>query len=241
MARRDSCFRCRSSSECRATTDERSARVRAGVRPSRKRDVAGCVPAARRRATTRAAQLPRTPGTSWPPHVVKCTLPRARAAGTYARDHVHLRHAEDARVAAHPHSSARSMRDNVRAHGREAVGATGTPRRYDGTSVTDEREEAARHRVHDAHAALDAARQAARRRRSRPMDHGARGAESAAMTRPWARPQGVPRNPAQAAPVGGEKNGRRPHRCLQSDRESALRRPQTLDHEVRRRSTRKRR
>jgi hypothetical protein len=49
------------------------------------------------------------------------------------------------------------MRDPIRAHGRVAGDATGARPRHDGTSMTDEREEAARHRVHDAHAALDAA------------------------------------------------------------------------------------
>jgi hypothetical protein len=44
---------------------------------------------------------------------------------------------------------------------------------------------------------------------------------------------------AHLAPAGEEKNGRRPHRCLQSDREVALRRPRNPDHDLRRRSKRR--
>ena len=92
-------------------------------------------------------------------------------------------------------------------------------------SVANVRNEAARHRVHDAQSTLGAARWLAARRGPRRPDCRVRLADDPATRLPQARPDDVAGRSAHLAPAGEEKNGRRPHRCLQSEREVALRRP----------------
>lgn len=106
-----------------------------------------------------------------------------------------------------------------------------------GVSVANVRDEAARHRMHDAHPALGAARRLAMRRRPCRSDRGTGLADEPATRLTQARAHDMAERPAHFAPTGEEKNGRRPHRCLQSEREVALRRPRNPDHGLRRRPT----
>ena len=177
--------RCSRDSECRATTDERSARA-----------------------------------------------PRPDAAGG------------DVRRRAVRERRQRSVLHSCRAgpalHGRRATAVASRGSGATPGSVTDVREIAARHRVHDARPPLGAARRPPMRRRPYRAHCTAAfaSADGVALAPARARARHVAGNPSHAAPVGRKKNGRRPHRCLQSGRESALRRPQTLRPGLRRRSRR---
>jgi hypothetical protein len=92
-------------------------------------------------------------------------------------------------------------------------------------SVPDQRQESARHRVDDALAWLHAARgRAPRRGAQRPA--GVRtNVASRAVRSAHAGALHVTGRPALRTPTSGQKNGRRPHRCLQSGRKKTSRRP----------------
>ena len=195
-----------------------------------------------RRATIRAAQQPRLPGTSWPPRDVnRCARRCARirgcrcSSGRFVMQMLHALRGARTRPCGRPGTEVRESRTD-RGEPRHRLGHTPV-----GASVANVREEAARHRVHDAQPALGAARRLATRRGPCRPDWDANLADDSATRLPQARPHDVARRPAHLAPAGEEKNGRRPHRCLQSGREVALRRPRNLDHEVRRRSKRRKR
>ena len=194
-----------------------------------------------RRARIRAAQQPRLPGTSRTPRDVnRCTCQCARIGGcrcSSGRFVVQMLHAPCG-------ARTRPCGRTGMAVQRRVAPTEGEPRHRPGhtpvgASVANVRNEAARHRVHDAQPALGAARRLATRRGPWRADWGAGLAGDSATRLPRARPHDLARRPAHLAPAGEEKNGRRPHRCLQSGREVALRRPQNLDHEVRRRSKRR--
>jgi hypothetical protein len=162
------------------------------------------------RATTRAAQQPRLPGTSRTPRDVKRYAWHIGTRPAVANGSIHR-----ARTA----GGAWYARSPVRS--RPGLG-----------SVANVRNEAARHRVHDAQPPLGAARRVALRC-GRGTDRGAGLADDSATGLSQACPDDVVGTTARFAPAGEEKNGRRPHRCLQSGREIALRRPQNLEQDLR--------
>ncbi len=90
--------------------------------------------------------------------------------------------------------------------------------------VPHQRQEAARNHVHDALARLGEPR--GRAARAARVAHAGGVVPRRAPQAARARAGGAAGRPALRTPVRAEKNGRRPHRCLQSGREPASRRPQ---------------
>jgi hypothetical protein len=96
-----------------------------------------------------------------------------------------------------------------------------------GDSVPDQRQESAGDEVKDALAWLgDSHRCASRGLACRPGRE-LRLVRTCSMRTPQAHPLHLTGRVALAAPARGEKNGRRPHRCLQSEGKTTSRRPQT--------------
>jgi hypothetical protein len=94
-----------------------------------------------------------------------------------------------------------------------------------GRSVSNERQEAARDHVNDAFPRLRETRRRAARAAQRPGTRSVVPRRALRQARAFA-----PRVPCRAphrATVRAKKNGRRPHRCLQSGRNQDSRRPQT--------------
>ena len=178
------------------------------------------------RGTIRAAQQSRLTGTSWMPcDVNRC--PRQRASSRPATAHGLFAGVHAARAA---RTFVRAV-DRNEASARYGARRQGTPKPiWPGAapgiaSVANVRNETARHCVHDALPALGTARRLAAHRGPGRSDWGAGPADEPATRLPQARPHDVAGRTAHLAPAGKEKNGRRPHRCLQSGREVALRRP----------------